>query len=187
MLPFFLNAVNDLAGIGTILFLALAVFSVLAFLMRSGKEASHFLAKHALLLTFILSAAGLLGSLFYSDIIGYPPCELCWWLRIFLYPQVIILLLAFRTRDVGVRSMVRLQSLVFSVFGFAVSFYQLMVVNGYVPLPACAATGVSCARNYVTVFGWVTIPIMALSSFLAVMTLWLHSYRSESIHRSAKK
>lgn len=49
-----------------------------------------FLAKNAFLFSFLIVASASLGSLFYSEIIGFEPCKLCWYQRVFMYPQVII-------------------------------------------------------------------------------------------------
>src|SRR3989338_8612975 len=71
---------------------AFFILIVLAFVFRNswGKGLANWVSKNALPLTFIVSLTAVLGSLFYSEIIGFEPCVLCWWQRIFLYPIVII-------------------------------------------------------------------------------------------------
>src|SRR5580765_4035462 len=48
---------------------------------------------------FVVAAIATGGSLFFSDIAHYVPCELCWFQRICMYPLSILTLLAALARD----------------------------------------------------------------------------------------
>src|SRR3990167_9356357 len=63
----------------------------------------RFFGKRALLFSFLVALIATSGSLFYSDVAVYEPCKLCWYHRIFMYPQVIILGIALIVRDERVR------------------------------------------------------------------------------------
>lgn len=137
------------------------VFLVLALVFRNswGKDIVGFVGRHAIVLSFIAALAAVAGSLFYSNVIGFAPCELCWWQRIFLYPQVIILFIAWRHRDTHVFKYVGTLSL----FAFIVSLYQVYIqLGGFSVLP-CTAVGSTCAKVFVNAFGYITIPMMSLT------------------------
>ena len=136
---------------------------------------SHKAAEHAFLIGFIISFASLVGSLLYSNVIGFDPCELCWWQRVFLYPQVILFAIAFyneKVRNVQ-DDMVFLYSLALSIVGAAIAVFQY-VGQMFAPglLAACLATGVSCAKLYFVNFGYITIPMMSLTAYLFLILLY---------------
>lgn len=112
---------------------------------------------------FALSLAGAIMTLVYSDVLGFEPCSLCWWQRIFLYPQVFILGIAWwkeKYREAAIDI-----SLLFSILGAAVALYHhvlQMMPAGTLP---CPATGPSCAQITFIEFGYVTFPMMALALF----------------------
>jgi disulfide bond formation protein DsbB len=137
------------------------IFIVLAIIFRDswGRETVNFLGRHAVLLSLLVVLAALVGSLFYSNVIGFAPCELCWWQRIFLYPQVILFLTALKYKDSGVFKYAwRL-----SVLALVVSLYQVYIqLGGSSSLP-CAAAGSACAKIFVIAFGYITIPVMSLT------------------------
>src|SRR3989338_2054283 len=110
-----------------------------------------------------------LGSLTYSEVLGYAPCKLCWIQRIFMYPQVLILGLALFGKHKGSRALVD-TSLVLSAIGAVVALYHYLMQLGIIPEGSCAAIGysVSCAERFVLQFGYITIPLMAFSAYLLV-------------------
>jgi len=137
------------------------VFLVLSLIFRNswGREVVDFVAQHAIVLSFLAVLAAVAGSLFYSNIIGFAPCELCWWQRIFLYPQVVILFIALRHKDIHIFKYVGSLSL----FAFVTALYQVYVQSGGVSVLPCTATGSACAKIFVDAFGYITIPVMSLT------------------------
>ena len=130
----------------------------------------------ALLLTFSLSAV--LGSLAYSNIIGFPPCELCWFQRIFMYPQALIAFIALLKKDASVV----VYSFALSVFGIVVAFYHSMVHWGFMGgLLGCTAIGGECGKVYVLEYRYITIPFMALSIFVYLIAISVIYYKSKNV------
>jgi len=78
---------------------------------------------------WLLALAGMLGSLFFSEVMGLPPCVLCWWQRIFMYPLVIILLVRLFNYD---QAVIR-YALPLAVLGWLTAFYHYLVYSGYIP------------------------------------------------------
>jgi disulfide bond formation protein DsbB len=161
----------DLAQTGTLVLSTLTVLAqatiaglVILKLMKSGalKRIQPFL----LPLAFAVALAAMLGSLFYSVILGYIPCELCWWQRILMYPQSLMLgVMLFWKKDA------RPFVLPMSAIGLSLSLYHygLQVASKLNPAVSCPATGVSCTAGVTFTFGYISIPLMAATAFLFIL------------------
>ena len=108
------------------------------------------------------------GSLFYSEVMVFVPCELCWVQRIFMYPLTIIYGVALWKRKLEIA----LPGLILSIIGICFSIYHYSMQK----LPALQEAGsmcrtVPCNLQYVNYFGFITIPFLAGLSFLSVITL----------------
>ena len=115
------------------------------------------------------------GSLFFSEILGYPPCLLCWFQRVAMYPLVVILAVGILRRDQGVH----LTVLPLSVIGLAIALYHNLLYIGVVPeaVSACRA-GVSCTTRFFEWFGFITIPFLSLTAFTVITILMLINRRA---------
>jgi disulfide bond formation protein DsbB len=124
-------------------------------------------SKHSLTFAFIIALIAASGSLFFSEIAGFVPCKLCWFQRIFMYPQVILLgIAAWKKEDI------RKYALPLLIIGVSISIYHygLQVYTLYHPISSvCDASGVSCANDYIFQLGYITIPMMALTAFLMII------------------
>lgn len=161
--------VNKILALGTILsqiFILAVVFSLLAFRKRRSGFL-EFCKKYTLHIGFIVSLGALAVSLFYSNIIGYPACTLCWWQRIFMYPQVIIFGIALVRKE----KMVIDYALALSIIGALVALYHNYISLGGIDIFPCAATAeaISCTQRFVSEFGYITIPLMSLTAFLVII------------------
>jgi disulfide bond formation protein DsbB len=132
-------------------------------------------ADHAFLAGFIVSFVSLVSSLLYSNVIDFPACELCWWQRIFLYPQVVLFGIALYNEKVRKvqDDMVFLYSLVLSAIGggIAIFHYYGQMFDPSL-LAACLADGVSCSQLFFVSFGYITIPMMSLTAYLFLVLLY---------------
>jgi disulfide bond formation protein DsbB len=118
---------------------------------------------YELWLAFLVSAVATGGSLFFSEVAHFIPCELCWFQRICMYPLSIVTLLAALADD---RRAAR-YLLPLPFVGAGVSVYHLLVENGVVEqAKACliSAPG-GCATKWIDEFGYMTIPTLALTGF----------------------
>jgi disulfide bond formation protein DsbB len=111
----------------------------------------------------------MLGSLYYSEIANFPPCRLCWFQRIGMYPLAVILPLAAWRRDWSVRW----YALPLAVGGGLVSIYHVLIER-YPSLESgsCDPTN-PCSIIWVERLGYLTIPTMALSGFALIAVLLL--------------
>lgn len=124
-------------------------------------------------LALIIAMTATLGSLFYSEVAGYLPCELCWYQRIAMYPLVILIFMSIWRRERATLD----YSLALAIVGLAFSGYHNYIYFKSFSLGACSLDGVSCLAQYMTEFGYITIPVMSLTAFSAVVFLLLISNR----------
>jgi disulfide bond formation protein DsbB len=111
---------------------------------------------------FVVAAIATGGSLFFSEIAGYVPCELCWYQRICLYPLSITTLLAALAGDHRVARYL----LPLPVVGAGVSVFHLLVENHVVATPRGCQIGAGCTVKWINEFGYMTIPTLALTAFV---------------------
>lgn len=136
-----------------------------------------------LLLVWLGSLAGLLGSLYFSEVLKLAPCMLCWWQRIFMYPLAILLPIGIAFKD---RNIYR-YTLPLSILGLLVSIYQNLLYYGVIEesLAPCTA-GVSCTSRYLSVFGFLDVPQFALLGFIG-LTVLLVIFRSKVLKSKASQ
>lgn len=117
---------------------------------------------------WLLASMATGGSLFFSSVMELPPCLLCWYQRIALFPLVAILLVGLFPFDPRV---VR-YALPLSVAGWLVAAYHNLIYLGLVPenLQPCSE-GVSCSAKNLNLFGFVSIPLLSLLGFSAITAL----------------
>lgn len=148
---------------------------VLLFIPNFRSWVYVFVNKNISSLLFLTSFAAVVGSLSYSNIIGFPPCELCWFQRIFMYPQAIIAFMAVMKKDKSIVSYL----LPLSILGTIVAFYHSLVHWGFgTGLLGCTAIGGDCGKVYVLEYGYITIPFMALSCFIYLIAISIIYYKS---------
>jgi disulfide bond formation protein DsbB len=119
--------------------------------------------------TFLVSSLATGGSLFFSEIAHFVPCELCWYQRICMYPLSIITLLAAIAGDYRIARYL----LPLPIVGAGVSVYHLLVENGVVgQSSACLVSAPGgCATKWINEFGYMTIPTLALTAFVLLSQL----------------
>jgi disulfide bond formation protein DsbB len=135
----------------------------LAGLRPAGDVLRRTLEGYELWLVFLVASIATGGSLFFSEVARFVPCELCWFQRICMYPLSITSLLAALANE---RRAAR-YLLPLPLVGAGVSVYHLLVENGVVEqAKACliSAPG-GCATKWIEEFGYVTIPVLALTGF----------------------
>lgn len=115
-------------------------------------------------LAFGTALVATLGSLYYSEIVGFVPCTLCWYQRILMYPITILALVGILARDNHLWRYV----LPLSVTGMGLSTYHYLIQQGVIAHSSVCSVGVPCGLRYVNYLGFVTIPLMALTAFVII-------------------
>jgi len=127
-----------------------------------------------LLTVWVIALIALVGSLFYSEIIGYEPCKLCWVQRIFMYPLVVIYGYALVKRNLEIA----LPGMLLSGIGMLVSTYHYLLQK----VPALQEVGdfcegVPCNVQYVNYLGFITIPFLAGIAFISIFIIHVYMIR----------
>ncbi len=117
---------------------------------------------------WIVASVSTLGSLFFSEIMEFPPCVLCWYQRIFMFPLVLIFLIGLFPFD---KSIIK-YALPLALAGWGFTFYHNLLYYGIIPesVQPCSQ-GVSCSEAYIDWFGFLTIPMLSLISFSTLVAL----------------
>ncbi len=118
-----------------------------------------------------------LGSLYFSEVLKFVPCSLCWYQRIFMYPLSLILLIGLIRQDKGIFSYV----LPFSLIGITLSTYHyLLQKTDLFTTSTVCDTGIPCTTTWINWFGFITIPFLALTAFLIISIMGAMFFLDES-------
>src|SRR3989344_317959 len=172
-----MNLILAFATIGCQIFvIGLTALLVCARFMRKNFRILDIFGTYGIHLIFLVSLTTVATSLFYSEILGFEPCVLCWIQRIFLYPQVIIAGMALYKKDRGIVDYV----IGLSGTGALVAIYQHYLQMGgtsFLPCPA-VSTGADCAQRFLFEFGYITFPLMSFTIFAFLIIVMLFVRRA---------
>ena len=131
--------------------------------------------KYSVHFAWVIALFAMLMSLYFSNVLGFAPCILCWWQRILMYPLVIILIIGILYKD----NKVYRYAIPLAFIGLLVSIYQNLLYYKIIPEAASPCQiGVSCTTQYINWFGFVTIPLLSLIGFAGILLL-MFIYRKE--------
>lgn len=123
------------------------------------------LRKYILYLAFSVALIATIGSLFFSEILHFPPCVLCWYQRIAMYPLVSIFAVAILKKDKNVD----FYAWPLIIFGSVVGLYHnLLYYNVLSEALAPCIAGISCTTKFIQWLGFITIPFLSLIAFLTL-------------------
>ncbi len=126
---------------------------------------------------WLVAATATLGALFMSEIMGFAPCVLCWWQRIFMFPLVLILALGLFPFDAKVLR----YALPLAAAGLLVAGFHVLLTIGVIPetLAPCR-DGIPCKALQIEWFGFVTIPLLSFFAFLVLTLLLITAHLKSS-------
>ncbi len=128
----------------------------------------RYIQDYALPVCLVIAIAGLLGSLYFSEVLHFIPCVLCWYQRILLYPLVPLFAIGLVTRDRNVWK----YGLLSVIISAGVGIYQLLLVYGVIKTSSCLV-GISCAAIQWSLLGFITIPLLAFLEAIVILILLL--------------
>lgn len=118
-----------------------------------------------LFFAWAISIIATFGSLYFSEIKQYEPCELCWYQRILMYPFTVILGIAVMKKDYRIS----LYTMILAGIGALISTYHYLIQKVTFFTDHAAACGrVPCTGSYINWFGFITIPFLAGSAFILI-------------------
>lgn len=159
---------------GTGIVIIWLVIVLITLISSTRDRITHWLKdkSNAMWVIFYLSLAAMLGSLWYSEVLAYQPCKLCWYQRIFMYPIVLMSFMS-ALRDDSQKIISYIKSM--AIVGLLIALYH--VVQQRLPQTgiSCGSVGQSesCSNLSVNVFDLVTIPTMAATIFIAIILVTL--------------
>ncbi len=121
---------------------------------------------------FALASIATAGSLYFSESADFIPCTLCWYQRIAMYPLVILFGIAAVRRD----RRIALYGLVLSAAGALIAVYHLQL-TWFPEQASFCKQGALCEVEWFKIWGFSTIPYLALVAFagigaLCLLSLW---------------
>ncbi|HQU81702.1 MAG TPA: disulfide oxidoreductase [Pyrinomonadaceae bacterium] len=126
-------------------------------------------------LAWFIALVAMVGSLFFSEVMQLPPCVLCWYQRIAMYPLVLIIGIGIISRDGRMKN----YALPLCFIGLMISIYHNLLYYGILPESITPCTqGISCTSQQIEWLGFITIPLMALTAFVSI-ALCLLFYKQE--------
>jgi len=132
--------------------------------MNSSREISTTI----IVLCFLITSIATLGSLFFSEIMEFIPCSMCWYQRIFMYPLVLIFLINILYPDDKVFK----YAILLVVSGLLFSIYHNLLMFDLIPESVVpCVSGVPCSTEYINWFGFITIPFLSLIAYLMLFIL----------------
>lgn len=168
------NTVSTFFAVGALaLGLSVAAIAFLWLVARVSSGASRALQRlsdsvrgYGLWLAWVMAVVATLGSLYYSEVAGFTPCEYCWYQRIGMYPLAIILGIAVFRRDRAFR----IYAIPLAAVGGVISAYHYMIQHFPSLAQGTCDLFAPCSAAYVWKFDFVSIPFMALVAFASIIT-----------------
>lgn len=172
-----MNLIVEALALGTLLtyvalILATGVYALrkLGYSFERLNSVERFMSSHSRKIVLGFASLATLGSLYMSNFLGYDPCRLCWFQRIFMYPLVLLS----GTSIFLDKSDLRDYALPLVIVGVPIAFIHGIVQRfDQFSSAGCSVTSISCSTEYTFHYGFITIPFMALAAFLAIgLVLW---------------
>jgi len=170
------NTFSTLAAVATVVALVIAVVAVAAIVRPAAGLGApgRLVRQRPLEVGGAVAAASMLGSLYYSEVAEFVPCDYCWYQRIAMYPLAFILVIGAIRRDRG--AMYTALPLATIGFGIAVYHYQLQL---FPEQSTSCSLFAPCTQQWVDTWGFISIPFMAGAGFLAIASLAVLTIRDD--------
>lgn len=115
------------------------------------------------------------GSLFFSEVMEFVPCTLCWYQRILMYPLSLLLIIGVLIEDCKVY----FYTIPMTVIGLIFAGYHNLLQFGIIPEKmAPCVENVLCSTKYINWFGFISIPVLSFFAFFLILLFLFLSFRS---------
>lgn len=129
-------------------------------------------------LAFFQSVIAMAGSLYFSEVMKLIPCTLCWYQRICMYPLVVILGMGLVNNEKKIYKYV----LPLSLAGLIIAIYNNLLIYQVIPETETACSiGAPCSTILISWFGFITIPLLALTAFSIINILMILYIKTKDI------
>jgi disulfide bond formation protein DsbB len=131
---------------------------------------------YLLLAQLTISLASVFGSLFFSEVMKFPPCNLCWYQRIFIYPVALIILLGLFIESREIHKFVA----PFTVIGLVISIYHNLIYYKWIEVIVPCTETAPCTAEQLNFLGFITIPLLSLMAFVTLVITNLMTFKLNS-------
>lgn len=182
-MPYFYT-LNLVLSVGGLFLAAVTIALFVDYFVFKGKYFAKLVNQFAYPGLILVTVGSVVISLIYSEYYKFVPCSLCWVQRIFIYPQALMSVIAFRTKD---NAHYPLYGLWLSALGFLVSVYQYAqqmlpkeIVESGLTLCLTDGSGADCAVRVIDMFGFVTFPFLTAVTFAFLIVIYLYMLKNRS-------
>ncbi|MEK4099842.1 disulfide bond formation protein B [Bacillus sp. FSL E2-0195] len=123
--------------------------------------------KYHIAIAWTIATSAMLISLVFSEWMKLPPCDLCWYQRMAMYPLVLILGVGMYRKD----PLVSTYAFPFALCGLLLAVYQITIQTFPASEMKICSVGVSCTEDRLNLFGFISIPMLSFVGFLAIIIL----------------
>lgn len=138
--------------------------------MRSEKQTV------LLYIQLTISTAAIFGSLFFSEVMKFPPCNLCWYQRILLYPVALLVLTGIYLNSKDTNRFIA----PFAWIGLAIAAYHNLVYYKIIEVIVPCTESAPCTAQQLNYLGFITIPLLSVSAFLLLSVVNFFALTSET-------
>jgi disulfide bond formation protein DsbB len=132
--------------------------------------------EYALFVAWATALTATLGSLYFSEIVGFIPCDLCWYQRILMYPMVILFGIAIIRKETTILH----YAAPLAFIGGSISTYHYLLQKvDFIQESAPSCGRVSCIVEEINWLGFITIPFLALIAFLIIIATCIYMLKLE--------
>lgn len=132
---------------------------------------------YLMFIAWVMVTIATLGSLFFSEVMDVPICELCWYQRVVMYPMVLILAVGLFPYDPKVlRSAGPMAAI-----GWLIALFQVLLIGGIIPenIQPCVQ-GIPCSETHLSLLGFLNIPTLSFITFSLIGILLIFTKKMES-------
>jgi disulfide bond formation protein DsbB len=158
-----------LLSLAAIILLIVSFIYIFIEIFKINNPVKNLISKYQLMVLLSISTIATIGSLSLSLYFKLAPCELCWYQRVFLFVVPIMSWIAVYKKDLGIRLYIFILSIFGSVFALYHSLIQSSIFKGDSVFCNPMASAADCAVPAFTYFGFVTVPVISLATFVLLM------------------
>ena len=125
----------------------------------------------------MITTGAMVGSLYFSENVGFAPCKLCWYQRIAMYSIAIISFVAALRNDKNIAR----YTIVLAPLGLIVSIYHYLLEWFPTLETSVCSLDVPCTAVWFRELGFVTLCFMAGCAFITVIAVSLAIMREPNI------
>lgn len=169
-----MQKLNYLLALGGVVGIFVTLF--VAYDLKTKKRLKALVQTWALMGAFFVTLGSSIMTLIYSEYFGITPCGLCWLERIALYPQVLLLGMAYYYKD----KLIARYGIGLSIVGLVVSLYHHYIQMGGSEFVKCPTSGGDCAKRFLYEFDFMTFPLLAAILFAFLIVLYLYILKTRN-------